>query len=350
MEQIGRQVKLPLGRALQIAVQGIRIRFGRSLVTVTGVVLGVAFFMSNVTSQLIRTAIAREREQRQTVNLMLTLVKGEIGDFSGKTLAVAVCGTPSAAERELLETLRKTSGLTLRGLGLDAPGAVPATPATLGSGAQLLLVLGNGPAPAPQATLAAGMTQPVLLDSVDERVYPENRSDRSDRSYSENGAPAVRRELFFGRESEEQVEKLKVQGQQAAFRTAWIAIISILVTVIGIANALLMSVTERFREIGTMKCLGALSAFIRKLFLIESAMIGLAGSILGTLLGALLSFVGYGLTFGFALITSALGYGPLLAAAGGCIAGGTLLAMLAAIYPANFAARMVPASALRTNV
>jgi ABC-type lipoprotein release transport system permease subunit len=79
-------------------------------------------------------------------------------------------------------------------------------------------------------------------------------------------------------------------------------------------------------------------------------MIGLAGSVLGTLLGALLSFTGYGLTFGFGLITSALGYGALLAAAGACVAGGTLLAMLAAIYPANFAARMLPASALRTNV
>jgi hypothetical protein len=352
MEQIGRQVRLPLGRALQIAVQGIRIRFGRSLVTVTGVVLGVAFFMSNITSQLIRTAIAREREQRQTVNLMLTLVRGELGDPAGKTLAVAAFGELSDAERALLDALRPTPGLALRAHGLKDPAFTPAPPDTLGRGAQLLLALGNGPASVPPEMLCAGMTQPVLLDSLAERNYPENRSYKSDRSYPENSsAPApLRRELFFGRESEEQAERLKLQAEQAAFRTAWIAIISVLVTVIGIANALLMSVTERFREIGTMKCLGALSAFIRKLFLIESAMIGLAGSVLGTLLGALLSFTGYGLTFGFGLITSALGYGALLAAAGACVAGGTLLAMLAAIYPANFAARMLPASALRTNV
>jgi ABC-type lipoprotein release transport system permease subunit len=185
----------------------------------------------------------------------------------------------------------------------------------------------------------------VLLDSLAERAYPPDKSDVSD-----NTRAPVRRELFFGRESEEQAARLKQEAEQASFRTLWIGIISILVTIIGIANALLMSVTERFREIGTMKCLGALSAFIRKLFLIESAMLGFAGAIIGTLLGALLSFTGYGLTFGFALITTALNVGWLLAAAAGCIAGGTLLSMIAAIYPANFAARMVPASALRSNV
>jgi hypothetical protein len=350
MEQIGNQVKLPLGRALQIAVQGIRIRFGRSLVTVSGVVLGVAFFMSNVTSQLIKQAIADEREQRQTLNLMQTLVKSEVGDLSGKTLAIAAFGTISPSERDLLALFQKTPALTLRAFGLTAPGVTAAacTPDTLGQGAQLLLVLGNGPATASQETLTAGMPQKVLLDSLAERAYPSDKSDVSDKS--DNTRAPVRRELFFGRESEEQAARLKEQGEQAAFRTLWIGIISILVTIIGIANALLMSVTERFREIGTMKCLGALSAFIRKLFLIESAMLGFAGAIIGTLLGALLSFTGYGLTFGFALITTALNVGWLLAAAAGCISGGTLLSMLAAIYPANFAARMVPASALRSNV
>ena len=348
MEQIGRQVRLPLGRAVQIAVQGIRIRFGRSLVTVSGVVLGVAFFMSNVASQMIKSAIAREREQRQTVSLMQTLVKGEIGDLEGKTLALAAYGSLSAPEKELLAWLRKAPGMTLRGLGVSAPGVTPCSAETLGRGAPLLLVLGSGPASDSLQTLTAGMAQPVMLDSQAERVYPSDKSDVSDKS--DHSLAKIRRELFFGRESEEQTARFKLEAEQATFRTAWIAIISILVTVIGIANALLMSVTERFREIGTMKCLGALSAFIRKMFLIESAMIGLAGSVIGTLLGALLSFAGYGLTFGFGLITASLNVGVLAAAAGACVAGGTVLSMLAAIYPANFAARMVPASALRTNV
>ncbi len=350
MEQIGKQVKLPLGRALQIAVQGIRIRFGRSLVTISGVVLGVAFFMSNVTSQLIKQAIADEREERQTLNLMLTLVKGEVGDLDGKTVAIAAFGTLTPAERDLLAHFKQTPTLSLRGLGFTAAGVTPATLETLGQNAQLLLVFGSGPATTSQEALTAGMPQRVLLDSLSDRAYPSDRSDPSDPSNLALQASPIRRELFFGHESEEQAGRLKEQAEQAAFRTLWIGIISILVTIIGIANALLMSVTERFREIGTMKCLGALSAFIRKLFLIESAMLGFAGSIIGTLLGALLSFIGYGLTFGFALITVSLNVGWLLAAAAGCLAGGTVLSMIAAIYPANFAARMVPASALRANV
>ena len=69
----------------------------------------------------------------------------------------------------------------------------------------------------------------------------------------------------------------------------WVVVISLLVTVIGITNALLMSVTERFKEIGTMKCLGALSGFIRQLFLIESMFIGLVGSLAGIVIGIGLS-------------------------------------------------------------
>jgi putative ABC transport system permease protein len=46
----------------------------------------------------------------------------------------------------------------------------------------------------------------------------------------------------------------------------WIIILSLLVCVVGIVNAQLMAVTERFREIGTMKCLGALDRFVLRLF------------------------------------------------------------------------------------
>ncbi len=339
MEQIGTQVRLPLGRALQIAIQGIRIRFGRSLVTVSGVVLGIAFLMSNVTSQLIKGAIAREREVRQTVSLMATLVRSEVGDPAGRRIGVVVAGSPSDAERQLLADLLKPPAADLRIHGLAVPGATPIPREDVGRGAALLMVLGDAPAaPASLAELGAGLVQPVVLDSLASREYPGQPE------------PAIRRELFFGKEADEQMDRLRRQAEQARFRTIWIAAISILVTIIGVSNALLMSVTERFREIGTMKCLGALSAFIRRLFLLESAMIGLVGSVIGTAVGALIPVVAYGFMYRFPVVLAALSLGVLAAAAVACIAVGTLMAMLAAIYPANFAARMVPASALRSNV
>ncbi len=126
--------------------------------------------------------------------------------------------------------------------------------------------------------------------------------------------------------------------------------ISLLVTVIGVSNALLMSVTERFREIGTMKCLGALSSFIRRIFLIESALIGLSGSLLGGLLGFLVAALLYMLTFGPGLVLSALNPLQMLGLYGISLLCGLVLSVAAAIYPAQFASRMVPASALRSNI
>jgi ABC-type antimicrobial peptide transport system permease subunit len=111
-----------------------------------------------------------------------------------------------------------------------------------------------------------------------------------------------------------------------------------------------MSVTERIREIGTMKCLGALSGFVVKLFLIESFLIGIVGAVIGTLLGFLVPFVAYMLSAGVDLLLRSAPTGWLALCGLGSILAGTLLAIVAAIYPAVVAARMVPADALRTNV
>jgi ABC-type antimicrobial peptide transport system permease subunit len=122
------------------------------------------------------------------------------------------------------------------------------------------------------------------------------------------------------------------------------------VTVIGISNAMLMSVTERIREIGTMKCLGALSGFVVKLFLIESFLIGIVGAVVGTMLGFVVPFVAYMLNSGVELLFASTPFLHLTGCGAGSIAVGTVLAIVAAIYPAVVAAKMVPADALRTNV
>ena len=128
----------------------------------------------------------------------------------------------------------------------------------------------------------------------------------------------------------------------------WLVILSLLVCVVGIVNAQLMAVTERFREIGTMKCLGALDRFILRLFILEAGIQGLVGAGMGALVGAVFSMLNGWLRFGFESLTlismSALFLTILIATAVGCF-----LSLLGVFYPALIAARMQPVEAMRVE-
>jgi predicted lysophospholipase L1 biosynthesis ABC-type transport system permease subunit len=130
-------------------------------------------------------------------------------------------------------------------------------------------------------------------------------------------------------------------------RQQWLVAMSLLASAVGITNSMLMSVTERFREIGTMKCLGALDNFIVKLFLIESALLGVLGSLVGAVIGMSLVLITY-LLRGGAL--GRLDYSMLLEYFLLSLALGTALSVLAALPPAIRAAKLPPASALRTEI
>jgi ABC-type antimicrobial peptide transport system permease subunit len=128
----------------------------------------------------------------------------------------------------------------------------------------------------------------------------------------------------------------------------WLAIMALLTCTVGIANAMLMSVTERFREIGTMKCLGAENATVVKLFLIESSLLGVVGSVAGIVIGILLSAVIGLIQFKwYALIYMPFGM-ALLYGLYSFIAG-VILCLVGAGYPALVAARMRPVEALRVE-
>jgi ABC-type antimicrobial peptide transport system permease subunit len=148
----------------------------------------------------------------------------------------------------------------------------------------------------------------------------------------------------------DEVTKAAADLRKAGFRNLWIVTIALFVTVIGIANSMLMSVTERFREIGTMKCLGALSTFVRQMFLVESSLIGLVGAVAGAVVGALFSIVAYALTYGFGMVIHSLDPARLALWFVVCVVAGVSLAVMAALYPSRFASRMLPAHALRSEV
>lgn len=87
-----------------------------------------------------------------------------------------------------------------------------------------------------------------------------------------------------------------LRGMQKTARTlqlilGGIGAIALLVAALGITNTMVMSIYERTREIGIMKVLGCLVKDIKKLFLLESALIGFFGGICGMLFSLLASFI-----------------------------------------------------------
>ena len=128
----------------------------------------------------------------------------------------------------------------------------------------------------------------------------------------------------------------------------WIVILSLLVCTVGIINAQLMSVTERFSEIGVMKCLGALDSMILKLFLLEATMQGLAGATIGAILGCLFSLISGLIRFGIASWAE-VSWLSLLGSCGIATVAGCLLSLVGVLYPALLAARMEPINAIRAE-
>lgn len=214
---IGQQIVLPLSKAVEISAKSLKIRLGRSLITMSGIILAIAFLMSIWTSSAIVDALKRADDAK--INLLL--------------------------QRKGIDTTAETAD--------------------------------------------------------------EERA-----------------------------------------KNTWLVVLSLLVCVVGIVNSMLMSVTERFREIGTMKCLGALDSFIVKLFVLESSFQGTVGTVIGVIIGLLLTILmslgSYGgVIFDHFPALDILKWGIL------AIVIGSILSVIGAIYPSYTAARMEPVDAMRVD-
>lgn len=124
--------------------------------------------------------------------------------------------------------------------------------------------------------------------------------------------------------------------------------LSLFTCLVGIINAMLMAVTERIKEIGTLKCLGALDSFIVKSYFIESSLQGILGTALGIGIGLLVAVVvalqGYG-----RYVPSNFPWYAVLWSISRAFLMGTLLSVIASIAPAYWAAKKEPVDAMRVE-
>lgn len=138
---------------------------------------------------------------------------------------------------------------------------------------------------------------------------------------------------------EEMVSTISEMMSTISMAIAAIAAISLLVGGIGVMNIMMVSITERTREIGTRKALGAPNGAIRTQFIVESVIICLIGGIIGIAVG-----VGLG-----SVASKMLGYAAKPSVMWIAIAVGFSMAIgvFFGYYPANKAAKMDPIDALR---
>lgn len=132
-------------------------------------------------------------------------------------------------------------------------------------------------------------------------------------------------------------------AQVTAFIAA-IAAVSLLVGGIMIGTIMLITVTERTKEIGMMKAIGAYNSEILRLFLLEAVVIGFVGSLVGIIFGIVLGyllvtslFAGDGSDIQFAVPWAWIGYSVIVGVATGAIAG---------YFPARRATKIEPVEAL----
>jgi hypothetical protein len=341
------QVILPNSVAFGICMRGIKARLGRSVVTLMGVAFGIAFLMSILAGFHIKSGMSSHAQTQLQIERYAKVLQGEVGLLAGKTFHAVVGPALSDAERGFLADLAAREEATVQtastGLAKRVPGVVRVAPDAAAE-AQVVLGLGAyGEALGEDGRQALAGQRLIVFDPP-AAALAEALAD---------AGVAVRHLGLELREEEKERAAQREKEQRA--RTVMILVISLLITVIGITNAMLMSVTERFREIGTMKCLGSLSSFVVKLFLIESSIIGFVGSLIGVLLGAVFPLIAYGAQFGFGALFStvvfdAASLGMLLLYALGCVVVGVILSIIAGIYPARVAAKMIPAVALSSHI
>ena len=318
-----RQIALPTSKAVEIAWKSIRLRLSRSLLVTSAIVLALAFFCSILTTQALTDGMRRWADTWP----------------HGPEYAAL------KQRRDDLDTKIKAGEQVLR---FDADQARPAKSAPPFKAKDALggtwdeLRATAGTLPLPAADLDRLLTaRPDRLAAVKQQL---DWSARRKAVRQTLGRPEDLKAAMAGHG----VPTTPAEIAADRVQTRWVISLALLVAFVGILNAMLMSVTERFREIGTMKCLGALDGFIVKLFLLESLFQGAAGTTAGIAVGLAVSFAMAAMTYGPDAFV-AVPWPTIGGTVGVTLVVGVLLSVGGAILPALQAARMEPIAAMRVE-
>lgn len=367
------------------AIRGYRLR---SALTTLGILIGVAAVILFVTlGASLQAAIVQEVEGEQEPTLSVSVAPQDAGLGS-----ILQGGSPAFTERDVgrlrtipgVAAVHSHSPITTGGIASQTivfSGTVPLPPPAL---RPFLMPIDRTIRFGPRnvnltlptnTSIPATVSGRINLTSVDGSVKteivahfsPVARSPTTDQrryvrltveasSYQE--LPAVRRRtkqflrtrsdaqtlkpesyefvIFSNKQLVEQVNR--VVGTLTTYIIG-VALLSWVVGSIGIVNIMLVSVTERTQSIGVMKAVGAQNRDILQIFLVEAIILGVAGAVLGTIVGGL----------GGAIATWLLDF-PLvfrLEWAVFAVLSGIAVGVVAGVYPAWRAARTDPIEALR---
>lgn len=325
-QEIKRQISLPLSKAVEIAWKSIRLRLSRSMLVTSAIILALAFLCSILTTETLIDGMRQwiqntpQTPEYQQLKQVRDKLDADLKALEAEIRRVAQYTKAPPADATAFDVKKAFDGQTWEDLRERIARPLPISPSDLN---KLLTA-----EPSMLESVRLLIEDAEKLKSVRAEL---NRPEELKAKMSSNGVPT---------------DPAEIEGNK--IQTRWVIGLALLVAFVGILNAMLMSVTERFREIGTMKCLGALNGFIVKLFLLESLFQGTVGTLLGILLGLVVSFGMASLSYGGAawlnVPWSEVGLNVVIT-----LLVGMALSVGGAILPAAQAARMHPIEAMRVE-
>ncbi len=191
----------------------------------------------------------------------------------------------------------------------------------------------------PYTTLMQRISGEKKIDSITVKIKAEIESQTAEKSLTELLTARHGKKDFFVMNTDTIKQTIESTTNTMTLLISSIALISLVVGGIGVMNIMLVSVTERTKEIGVRMAIGAKQGNILQQFLIEAILICLLGGIIGILLATaiILSFNYWGSDFKMVLSTSSVVVAVLCS---------TLIGIIFGYIPARNASRLNPITAL----